>query len=64
MWFPAPGKLAVNDGFGNVGVPPHPLSSGLISRPVSPESGPDVVQDPVRGGPQAGHGRSRCENFA
>jgi hypothetical protein len=63
MWFPAPGKLAVNGGFGNVGVPPHPLSAGLVSRPVSPERGPAVGQDAVRGGLQAGHGRSRCENF-
>ena len=63
MWFPAPGKLAVNDGFGNVGVPPHRVFGSLISRPVSPESGPAVGHGAVRGGPESGHGRSRDENF-
>ena len=63
MWFPAPGKLAVNDGFGNVGVPLNPLSAGLVSRRVSPESGLAVGHGPVGGGTQGGHGRSRCENF-
>jgi hypothetical protein len=63
MWFPARGKLAVNGAFGNVGVPPVRLSAGLISRPVSPESGAAVVHGTVRGVPQRGHGRSRVENF-
>lgn len=63
MWFPARGKLAVNDGFGNVGVPPHRVCDGLVSRPVSPQSGAAPGQGALRGGPQAGHGWSRCENF-
>ncbi len=63
MWFPAPGKLAVNDGFGNVGVTPPRVSAGLISRPVSPESGPALIDGALRGVPQRGHARSRVENF-
>ena len=63
MWIPAPGKLAVNGGFGNVGVPPHPMFMGLISRRVSPESGTTVIDRALRGGPKLGHGRSRVENF-
>jgi hypothetical protein len=63
MWFPAPGKLAVNAGFGNVGVPPSPMFTRLLSRPVSPESGPAVIHGLLCGGPQRGHGRSRVENF-
>jgi len=64
MWFPARGKLAVNDAFGNVGVPPSRVFPGLISRPVSPESGSALVDGALRGVPQRGHGRSRVENFA
>ncbi len=30
MWFPAPGKLAVNQPFGNVGVPLTPMRPGLL----------------------------------
>ena len=63
MWFPAPGKLAVNGAFGNVGVPPTRVSPGLISRPVSPESGATLVDGAVRGVPQRRYGRSRVENF-
>ena len=63
MWFPAPGKLAVNGAFGNVGVPPHPRSETLISRGGSPESGPAFVQGAVRGGPQFDHAGSCRENF-
>ncbi len=64
MWFPAPGKLAVNGAFGNVGVPPSRLSDTLISRAASPESGAALVREALRGGPQFGHGRSRREDFA
>ena len=63
MWFPAPGKLAVNGAVGNVGVPPSQVFAGLVSRPESPESGPTIVDGAVRGVPQRGHGRSRVENF-
>lgn len=63
MWFPAPGKLAVNGAFGNVGVPPIRLSGCLISRRLSPESGLTVGRNPVRGGPQFGHAGSRREDF-
>jgi hypothetical protein len=63
MWFPAPGKLAVNDGFGNVGVPPPRLFTGLISRRVSPESGPAFIHGALCGDPEFHHGRSRIENF-
>ena len=63
MWFPAPGKLAFNGAFGNVGVPPEPLGNSLVSRAVSPESGPALVCDAVRGGSQAGHCGSRREDF-
>ncbi len=63
MWFPAPGKLAVNGAFGNVGVPRRPLRDALLSRAVSPESGPAFVADAVRCGPQRGHIGSRRENF-
>ncbi len=64
MWFPAPGKLAVNGAFGNVGVPPNPIPQTLISRAGSPESGPAFVQRTVCGGPQFDHAGSRRENFA
>jgi len=64
MWFPAPGKLAVNDGFGNVGVPPDRVSTGLVSRPVSPESGCALDNRPIRCHLQSDHRRSRVENFA
>ena len=63
MWFPARGKLAVNGGFGNVGVPPSQVFASLVSRPASPESGPAVVDGALGGVPQGGHGRSRVENF-
>jgi hypothetical protein len=63
MWFPARGKLAVNGGFGNVGVPPARVSGGLVSRLVSPESGAALVDGALRGGPQRRYGRSRGENF-
>ncbi|GAB2615457.1 hypothetical protein Aab01nite_27810 [Paractinoplanes abujensis] len=63
MWFPAPGKLAVNGAFGNVGVPPIRLSYGLISRRVSPESGFTVGHRTLRGGPQLDHAGSRREDF-
>lgn len=63
MWFPAPGKLAVNGAFGNVGVPPDPLRDALLSRPRSPESSPAFVRRPVRRGPQLDHAGSRRENF-
>ena len=63
MWFPAPGKLAVNGAFGNVGVPPNRRSETLISRAVSPESGAAVVRDALRGGPQLDHAGSRREDF-
>ena len=36
MWFPAPGKLAVNGAFGNVGVPLTPVGPGLLGRPFHP----------------------------
>ena len=64
MWFLAPGKLAVNGGFGNVGVPPPRVSGGLISRRVSPESGLTLGRGTLRGGSQFGHAGSRRENFA
>ena len=63
MWFPAPGKLAVNGAFGNVGVPPAALRPGLVNGPGSPESGSAIVDGALRGNPQRGHGRSRVENF-
>ncbi len=63
MWFPAPGKLAVNGAFGNVGVPLIRLSYCLISRRVSPESGLTVGRGALRGGPQLDHAGSRRENF-
>ena len=64
MWFPAPGKLAVNGAFGNVGVPLDPCLATLISRAVSPESGPAVVRGALRGGPKFDHAGSRRQNFA
>jgi len=63
MWFLAPGKLAVNGAFGNVGVPPNRLSGGLISRRVSPESGLTLRHRALRRGLQFGHSGSRRENF-
>ena len=63
MWFPAPGKLAVNGAFGNVGVPLTRLSCCLISRRVSPESGLTLGRCAVGGGPQLGHAGSRREDF-
>src|SRR4051812_39053118 len=38
MWFPAPGKLAVNGAFGNVGVPPDRLGRCLLGEPVHPST--------------------------
>ena len=64
MWFPAPGKLAVNGRFGNVGVPPLRLSGTLISRAVSPESGLTLGQDALGCRPQLDHAGSRRQNFA
>jgi hypothetical protein len=64
MWFPAPGKLAVNGAFGNVGVPLPRLSYGLVSRGVSPESGTTVIDGVRCGGPQPGHRRPRSQDFA
>jgi hypothetical protein len=63
MWFPAPGKLAVNGAFGNVGVPPDPLRDALLGRAGSPESSPAFGQGPVRRRPQFDHARSRRQNF-
>ena len=63
MWFPARGKLAVNDAFGNVGVPPPTLRPVLVDGLDSPESGSTIVDGTLRGVPQRGHGRSRVENF-
>ena len=64
MWFPAPGKLAVNGAFGNVGVPLDARPRTLVSRAVSPESGAAVGRGTLRGGPQFGHAGSRRQNFA
>jgi hypothetical protein len=63
MWFPARGKLAVNGGFGNVGVPLLRVSHTLVRRIVSPERGPAIGHGAVRGVPQSDHGRSRREDF-
>ena len=38
MWIPAPGKLAVNGRFGNVGVPPGRLRADLLSRLFHPSA--------------------------
>jgi hypothetical protein len=51
MWFPAPGKLAVSDGFGNVGVPRDHLTDAPDMQVISPERGPAGLYRASRGLP-------------
>ncbi len=64
MWFLAPGKLAVNGGFGNVGVPPTRTRTGLLGRPFHPITALPGGHRAVRGGPQGGRIGARAEDLA
>ena len=63
MWFPAPGKLAVNGAFGNVGVPPLRLIGSLLSRPFHPSAARQSARTRSAAARSAADVRARRENL-